>query len=208
MLKLLAVARADGWAFVERDHEVLLVRPPYRQANLAEASMASVEEAVTHHGFAWAEEQFGSWDALVGHLREQIAAAHEERGLSIPEPGVGAEVIQHLPGDVLGRYLDRIEQELLPNGEYDAALDVLSAVSNTQTAKADPALMDRAVGLIGASVALRKRHERGRRELSQQVQVEGLAQAFPLAAERHGTEALALLAESVIDRRQVFPTAA
>ena len=58
MLKLLATAPEDGWAFVQRDAEILLVRPPYRRWDLSIVPEATVERAIHDYGFAAMEEAF------------------------------------------------------------------------------------------------------------------------------------------------------
>src|SRR5438128_1776722 len=41
MLKIIAIASEDGWAFVDRDGEVLLIKPAYSQSNLLATSRVS-----------------------------------------------------------------------------------------------------------------------------------------------------------------------
>jgi hypothetical protein len=58
------------------------------------------------------------------------------------------KLVRAAPRHILERYLDRVEGELLPHGELDAALDVLSAMSHADVKNIDDALRERVSNLI------------------------------------------------------------
>lgn len=54
MLKVVATALEDGWAFVRRGGMTILVRPPYSpyyQSNVVAVSEFAIEKAISTQGF-------------------------------------------------------------------------------------------------------------------------------------------------------------
>jgi len=204
MPKLLAIAPADGWAFVEDRDGVHLVRPPYRRANMVTVSRPVVEKAVTHYAFEARCEKFDTWDALVDLLRAEIVRAHVALGTPVPEPGVGALVLPHLPPDIIAQYLDRIENELLPNGEFAAAMNLAQDLLLVHAVIDNDDLRGRARELLLQSRALNHRRAELRQQLVHEVEAADLAQSFPLSAHRYGSSEVAQLSEAISRRGQVF----
>jgi hypothetical protein len=114
VLKLLASAPGDGWAFVERGQEILLVRPPYQQWALTRVPAGVVEKAVQHHGFAAQDETFPDWEALVAHLKNRFLAVRRQQGSVVPDVEEVQSLLHAAPASLLADYLDKVESELLP----------------------------------------------------------------------------------------------
>ena len=97
MLKLLAVAYDDGWAFVEQRGKYWLVRPPYKSHMRSVVSKGTICKAVTAHSFEASEEEFKGWKDLIKHLREKFIASHQARW-GEPDRDRMRSLIQDAPG--------------------------------------------------------------------------------------------------------------
>ena len=200
MLRLLACAPRDGWAFVNKDDDIVLVRPPYRQSSLYFVSEASVERAIHAHGFTQTELSFPNWDALVGFLRQQIVETHRALSSRIPTAESVTELLRRAPREAVVRYLDRIDSELLANGERGPAVALLTVLIGLQAVRDDSALLDRALQLL-------KRCSEQARELDGEEQLateEDLARRFPNAVEEYGAAALSEHAGTISKRRRIW----
>lgn len=71
MLKLIAHAPEDGWAFVRDGESILLLRPPYR-GNRVAVQREDVERAVTVHGYLARDLDFTTERDLVQYLRDEV----------------------------------------------------------------------------------------------------------------------------------------
>jgi hypothetical protein len=150
VLRIVAAAYRDGWAFVEDGDRRLLVRPPYRRAPV-EVSQATVEQAVQTHGFDAEAREIASFRELIAFLeKKRVEIAEAEGTPSLADHERMDRLVRAAPRHILERYLDRVEGELLRRGELDAALRVLSAMSHADVASADDALRERVSRLIAA----------------------------------------------------------
>jgi hypothetical protein len=192
MISLLAAAFEDGWAFAREGYTIYLVRPPYRARDRVEVNEAAVERAIRAHGFAPELLPFQDWDALVSFLRERIVSTSRARAEKAEETKAAARLLKNATPAVLEGYLDRIEHELLPSLEIDAALRLLTAMSGLEVVAAAPALRDRTASLLARVV---ERMDEARAARASAVLVSALisedpakiARSFPLAAERYGS---------------------
>jgi hypothetical protein len=149
MLRILAAAYEDGWAFVEDGERVVLVRPPYRAFVPVEVSGDSVQTAVTRHGFAAQDLEVADFPALYAMLDDKrVALARAEGRPSLSDRELKERLVRSAPRDILENYLDRVEREQLARGEIDKALDVLGIMSLPGVRNIDDALRGRVAGLI------------------------------------------------------------
>jgi hypothetical protein len=202
MLKLIASAPEDGWAFVEKDQRVVIIRPPYQQWTLAPAPEGAVEKAVQYHGFVVQDRIFADWDSLVAHLREQFLAARREQGSKVPDSEEIRSLLHLAPSYLLVEFLDRVESDLLPQKEWEPAMKLLTYLLGVDSVKADPDLYDRTVRLLLESQEAMRVEEAWRLKISHG---EGdYRRKFPQALRTYGIEAVQSLAETVSRRGQVF----
>lgn len=206
MIELLAIAAEDGWAFLRRDGQVLVVRPPYRRHSLSEVSQATVEKAVSAHGFQVAQGTFDDWRSLVTFLREQIVEAREAQGQKVPEPDEVKRLVGRAPPRVLERYLDRIDSELLPGREWNAALELLTTLLRLAGLKNSPRLHDRAIELLDKLRKSMRQANGERRELVDQEK--DLSRLFPGATARYGPEPIIDVARRIATSGQLLPMGA
>lgn len=182
MLKLLAVAPEDGWAFVRTGGSILLVRPPYSHSNCCDVAEHAVEKGVTRHGFSACERDFADWRELIGFLNEEVRKTRSARGEQIVREGLGAQMMQFASEDVLERFLGRIETELLPSGSWEPAERLLIDMLRLPRVCQNPSLLARVSDLLGRIVKARKDSEARRQNLLEDddivAQCPGLRQRY------------------------------
>jgi len=159
MLKLLAVAPEDGWAFVRTGESIWLVRPPYSRSNTSPVSEHVLEKGVTRHGFFACDRGFADWRELVEFLNEEVRKSREARGEQIVREGLGAQMLQFAPDDVLDRFLSRVETELLPAGSWEPAERLLIDMLRLPQVRQNPGILARISDLLGRTVKARKDSE-------------------------------------------------
>ncbi len=189
-LRILAAAYRDGWAFVQEDDRVVLVRPPYQRSKLVVVSPDTVEHAVQKHGFESQAMEVEDWRALVDLLRGKRAALGVSEGAaSLEDHERMARLVRTAPRAILERYLDRVEHELIPREELDAAVRVLEVMRRSDNPNLDAVLRERLADLaITCSAAIV--HEREEKEgLLDREQ--DLGESFPGVAKTHGAAATA-----------------
>jgi hypothetical protein len=148
MLDMIAAAVEDGWAFVRRGNNILLIKPPYLQSNMLAVSEDTVEKAITRHGFASVEKHFHSWGDLITFLKNQLIATRKEQGLAEPRTELIRELVEFAPLYMLKSYLDRAKNELIPNREWNACLNLLTAIMGLETVRVNSELYNYAVEVL------------------------------------------------------------
>jgi hypothetical protein len=188
-LRIIAAAYKDGWAFVEDGDRIVLVRPPYHRSRLVEVSRAIVERGVQRYGFETQAQEVSDWRALIVLLQEKRASiADAEGAASLPDNERMTRLLRVAPRDLLERYLDRAEKELIPAGELDAALRVLAAMSRPDIKNIDAPLRERVSALIvTCSDALEQGDDRAGDLLDCE---EELGKTFPSVKKAYGAAAV------------------
>ena len=179
---------------------MLLVKPPYRRSNALPVKEATVEKAVRQFGFANIDEAFEDWSALVGFLREQFLEARKEQSASDQHEAVAEELLNHAPRPVLEKYLNRIESELLPNGEWAASLNIVASLMRLESVRNDPRLCARAADLVKELADGRARRENDVLRLVE----EEIPDHFPNAAKRFGPARIQHYSRDVKERHQIL----
>jgi hypothetical protein len=202
MLKLLASAPEDGWAFVIEAGATSLVRPPYRGAMVSPAPPESVAVAVRRYGFQAEDRTFQDWASLVEHLKLGITRARAAKGEAVPSLEKLGELLQQAPESVLVRFLDRVEGELLPEGEWRPAQNILIRLLSLPGVRDNPALLERATDALGRADGLRERQEAAREKLV--AETFNLRERFPLVAKHYQPSELAAWSREISQRGQVI----
>ncbi len=133
-IRLVAVMELDGSAFVESEGHLYFVQPPYKSKQRIRATQTDVERAVLHLGFRVADEQFQSWASLIKHLNTLTHDARLKSGQDLHEMDLAVRVMDSAPPEVITKFLDRIEQELLPNMDLESAQNILIAMLKSDNA--------------------------------------------------------------------------
>jgi hypothetical protein len=181
MLELQALAAEDGWAFVKSGNKTLLVRPPYERAQMVEVTADAVARAIGAHGFQAASQVFTDWDQLIGHLRSELVRTNRERP-TVDRPV--RRLLQLAPREIIERYLDRVAQELIPQGHWSSAIEVVEELLELDRVIADAELRRRASDLLKAAVAGFRRQNEARMTLASQAA--DIVGRFPRTSRRYG----------------------
>lgn len=202
MFSLLAAALEDGWAFVKRGEEVLLVRPPYRQWSISVVPESTVEKAVHAHGFTLMKEKFADWSSLVAYLQKQLVETRKAQGQAVPESESVQRLVHYAPRHILVSYLDRIQLDLLPNREWNAALDLLTTLIDLEAIKKDPNLFDRTVDLLKrCREAMVEAKARKQQLIDENKELERL---FPNVVQRYKASTIIKYMHTVSERRPLM----
>ena len=125
MIRLLAFVPEDGWAYVQADGRISLIRPPYTSTQRSAADLDTIEKAVGQHGFQAMDQEFSGWAELIQFLNDQVRQARASTGPVSTEETLRAEMLRLAPTGILSGYLDRVESQWLPSGQLDAAESLL-----------------------------------------------------------------------------------
>lgn len=201
MLKLEAIYPAEGTAIVRADQTLRLLRPPYLLSECPVLPEDAVGDAILHHGFFAAQEEFAGWDEAIAHLNRAALEFRQAAGSPVPDEVPTRELLELAPVEVLGRFLDRAEKELIPQGHFDHAQDFLLALLTGNATTQHAELKNRAAALLDRSIEAEKRARSGISELASRDL------RFP-SLEKHGQlESTARLAEQVRMRGRVLMVA-
>ena len=130
MLKIIAIASEDGWAFVDRDGDVLLIKPAYSQSNLLATSRVSAGKAIYKYRFEAMDESFPDWAALLEFLRRRLSERHSKEDVA-PPGEFAPEILEDAPKELKAKLLAWIGKELIPNREWKAAIVLLKALQKS-----------------------------------------------------------------------------
>jgi hypothetical protein len=146
MIRLLAIAPEDGWAFVRSEDRILLLRPPYGKRRHPSVEKSTVAQAIAVEGFEAAGQAFPDWPAVFAFLEERFLAGRTPLP-AILAPQSVERILRHAPASALESLLDRIQNELLPGRQVDPAGELLARFLAVETPAA-AALRPRAAELL------------------------------------------------------------
>jgi len=184
MIQLLALAPEDGWAFVRSADRILLLRPPFGKRRHPAVEESVVARAVAAEGFVAEDRVFPDWPALFAFLEECFLVGRPALPTALAPESV-ERILRHAPRSVLEKLLDRIEHELLPDRQWDAASELLARFLTVDS----PAL---AAGsdLRSRVTAVLMRCQRERAANGARWSRLAAAAKAPLTAKKYGLEAL------------------
>jgi hypothetical protein len=198
MLEILALAPDDGWAFVNQDGRVFLVRPPYAHAQATQVTAAVVDRAVAAYGFQAEARSFDTWEKLVEYLSREIVNAAAGRPRM---DDAGRRLLRHASRETVVRFLDRVAGELLPQREWSAAAATLEALLDHDLVIADQELRRRAIELLRACAASTA-GEGSRGQLLRETL--DLKRWCPRTARRYGEMGVRSFIKQVQDERELL----
>lgn len=125
MIKLLAFLPLDGSAIIEREDVLFFVYPPFEKQNLQPIERKVLDKAILRYDFCAANECFETWDLLISFLDAKVHEARLQQGQNLSEINLGREIIDCAPPEILNRYLDKVEHELIPFLQLEQAEAVI-----------------------------------------------------------------------------------
>jgi hypothetical protein len=200
MIKMIAAAFEDGWAFVQKDGQTILIRPPYRSANNLVVAESAVEAAIHAYGFEVWDESFTDWADVVAYLNKRLVEVRKASRLFVNDPDATLELLRRAPKHVLDRYLARVEGELIPAREFKAAANLLAHLINLENVKSDAAVHHQVARLLAASTEGLLQSEPPAPEWVEQ----DLSHRCPGAVRRYGAAPIRECSERFRQRQQVF----
>ena len=140
--KIIAAALNDGWGFVLEEETIFLLRPPYTSSDKIEVSMKVVENAIHIRGFEEYDITLDTINEVVRSLKEMYIESKRRQGIDPPSSEKLKEFLKYATDDVLLGYLNRANDELIPERKLDAAeaialdmLDLENVRNNTDMSR-------------------------------------------------------------------------
>jgi hypothetical protein len=182
MINLLAFAREDGWAFVERGSEVLLSKPPYWNSTTTAATKNMVEKAIRDYGFTRAASVFENWESLISHLKQEIVSAAGARRL--PETGEQVKkLLDRASPEIIANFLKRIRDELII-ADPDAAKRAIVFILGLRAVQQDEMLRRESLSLLDHLL----NKTRDRKAIVRQSTQETLQRKYKGVFDKYGNE--------------------
>ncbi len=148
MLKLLAIDKREGWAFVEDGDHMVLIRPPYQRQDQRFASPATLARAVQDGDFESQEREFVGWGSLIQFVKSQVVDHAKQQGRSL-DADISDELVAVAPRVFIERLVDTIERDLFPANEWAVAETLLlSLLLRSRVTKDTAELGDRVRRLL------------------------------------------------------------
>lgn len=205
-IKVIAIAPNDGWAFIIKEDEMFLMRPPYTSNHMLEATQKTVQNALHMHGFEVCDQSFGNWKEVIDFLKNKYVEAIKSRGIDLPSKDELGEILKYATDDILLRFLERAEKELIPQGKREAARSIALDIMKLEKAKSNTEIHDKALRVFDKCAQA----ERGMDELVQEAgnQQETWKDKFRRATEKYSAEAIDTRTKSVRENGQILNIAA
>ena len=207
MIKLLALAPEDGWAFFSQADKIYLLRPPYTKERLAQVSEEIVDKAIFQHGFQACEEtEFGSMADLIAHVERRFVEIETAQGKETPSPEELRELLEFATDDVLDIFLTRIEKELIPQGAFGPAQAIATDLLGLDRVVHNSSMLQRSLDILKKC----KQGTDSRRALADEISRAGTAEwskTFPNATKRYPVESIASRRDGVQQRGELMPLA-
>jgi hypothetical protein len=204
MIKIIAVAPYDGWAFIEKGKKVFLLEPPYESSNMSEASENVVENAVGKYGFEECDITFGSMKEVIRYIKDQFIKSRKDLGIEAPSSEELRDLLKYFEDDVLLEYLRRAREELIPQGKFDAAEAIALDILKLERVKDNPEMHKNAIDVLESCQKRRNGLEKLKDEVSNS-EMEKWNKTFPRAMGKYTLSSIARYCRSIQRRGQLLP---
>jgi hypothetical protein len=197
-IKLEALSEAEGTGIARVDGTLRLVRPPYSSSNAPVLPEESVQDAIMRHGFSASKEEFPSWEDAIDYLNRQVVTVRQSLGKGAPATTPAGAILDVAPPEILAKFLDRVETEMIPRRMFDRADDFLLALLESSAPARFPESRGRALALLQRNRAARRQSEEA------QAQIARRDIRFASLERRGELEWSTRVARSIIERGCVF----
>ncbi|MFX0066378.1 MAG: hypothetical protein ACFFC7_29820, partial [Candidatus Hermodarchaeota archaeon] len=147
-IKVIALAPNDGWAYIERENKITLLRPPYTPSNQVEVSMKDVKDAIELYGFEKCVFTANTIEEVIKFLEQQYFKSNELEILELPSLEQLKEFLEDAPDDVLFKYIEKAQKELIPKGELEIAKSIALDLLSFEKVKQNPKMHAMATEII------------------------------------------------------------
>jgi len=156
-IKIIALAPHDGWAFVEENEDLFLLRPPYTVSSKIQCTAKELEEAVVKHGYHSVNYPFKNYSELIQFIKNEYIRAKKDSGTTTPTMEELKELLDYASEDVLLRFLEKADKELIPEGKIEAAESLALDLMKLDKLIENKKLFDHALNIIYKCSDLRKK---------------------------------------------------
>ena len=147
---------AGGWAYIQTlsDKKIWVIRPGYRDTDdFEEINDMDIEDlimiGVCKHGFEPIEMEFENLAALIEFLGDTLIKTRRAMGYPEPSSENIKELIRFASPEMVGKILDRLEKELIPNAQFEPAKNIMNdLLEKTPAVKDSPDLQERIEKLL------------------------------------------------------------
>lgn len=146
--KIIAAAPDDGWGFVSEEEKIFLLRPPYTSSDKIEVSMKVVESAIHIRGFEEYDISLDTINEVVRSLKEIYIESKRRQGIDPPSSEHLKEFLKYAADDVLLGYLNRANDELIPEGKFDAAGAIASDLLDLENVRNNAEMLSMGLGIL------------------------------------------------------------
>lgn len=202
--KIIAAAPDDGWGFVSEEEKIFLLRPPYTSSDKIEVSMKVVENAIHLRGFEEYDITLDTINEVVRSLKEMYIESKRKQGIDPPSSEKLKEFLKYATDDVLLGYLNRANDELIPDGKLDAAGAIASDLLDLENVRNNSEMLSMGLGIL-------KKCRQGREGLDKLVfdastsSQETWADRFPNAVSKYSLHPLAERQKRISLSGQILP---
>ncbi len=201
-IKMVAIAPYDGWAFIIKEEQLYLLRPPYRSKDLLEVGEKNLENALHKYGFQECAHAFNNLSETIGFLNEKYIEAMKRKGMSLPDKEQLKELLEFATEEILRGYLETVEQEFIPQRNLEAAESIAFALLPLKQVKQNEELSQKIIEILK-----RCREERNKLNSIIEKPVQELSK-FPKAASKFSNTAIIDFMKSIYKERQLLPVGA
>lgn len=203
-IRAIAIAPHDGWAFIVKEKKIFLLRPPFVCSNQREVPLEVVENAINIHGFDECDITFDSMNEVIRFLKDQYIRSRKDQGIDVPTSEELRELLKYLDDDVLLKYLRRAQNELISEGNLDAAESVALEILKLERVKNCPEIQRMAIEIIERCKKERNRLAGLEVEILNNLE-ETWKDRFPRALKEYAVDLIAKHRKSIQKRGQLLP---
>lgn len=158
-IKVVALAVEDGWSIIRENKALFLLRPPYTVSSKIQFTEKELEEAVLKHGFRSVDYSFSNYSQLIQFIKNEYIKANKKSSKAVPTLAELKELLGYASEDVLIKFLDRAETELIPGGKIEAAESLALDLMKLDKIIGNKKLLDRVINVIYKCAESRKKRK-------------------------------------------------
>jgi hypothetical protein len=199
-IKMISIAQQDGCAFVIKDECLYLLRYPYQSCDLIEASKDDLVNAVHRYGFIECDEEFNNLSETVNFLKIKYAEYIEKERASLPGKEHLKSLFHYATDEILSKYLDRVENELIPQRKLDAAESIALELLRVEKVIKNENMHNRALNIIN-----RCKEERNHLKNIILLKERDLLKEFPNSIKKYTEKGIMELKKYFFKKGQLLP---
>lgn len=204
-IKVIAIAPNDGWAFIVQEDKIFLLRPPYVASNQIEVTERDVENAMHLHGFEECNFDFNSLPEVIEFLKNEYIESMKNQGTGLPSSEQLRELLKYAPDDVLLRYLEKAENELIPEGKLNAAESIALELMKLDKVRENREMHDMAADILEKCNQKKREMEELAITKIEENQRATWEKRFPNAMDKYSVESIIRYKNIICGRGQLLP---